>query len=104
MAEKEYIEREVFKKHIKDLPTWTFVAKADGAYEKATKYPEGMFDCDDVIASIENAPAADVVEVVRCKNCKHRDKSGLCQAEGQKLTIAKDNHFCSKGERRQDNG
>lgn len=39
------------------------------------------------------------VEVVRCKDCKHRDKGGLCQAEGQKLTIAKDNHFCSKGER-----
>lgn len=49
---------------------------------------------------LDEVPAADVVEVVRCKDCKHRDKSGLCQAEGQKLTIAKDNHFCGKGERR----
>lgn len=49
---------------------------------------------------VDLQPSADVVEVVRCENCKHRDKSGLCQAEGQKLIIAKDNHFCSKGERR----
>lgn len=41
----------------------------------------------------------DFVEVVRCSECKHRDKIGLCQAEGQKLTIVKDNHFCSKGEK-----
>lgn len=51
---------------------------------------------------IENIPVADVAEVVRCKDCKHRDKAGLCQTEGQKLTIAKDNHFCSYGERKED--
>ena len=40
------------------------------------------------------------VEVVRCKDCKHRDSAGLCQAEGQKLTIVTDDHFCGKGERK----
>lgn len=55
----------------------------------------------EVDGSVPNvATVADFVEVVRCKDCKHRDKSGLCQAEGQKLTIVKDNHFCAKGERR----
>ena len=68
----EYIEREALIEHMKDLPTWDFVAKADGVYEKATKYPEGMFNCDDVIASIENAPAADVVEVRHGKWIKGR--------------------------------
>ena len=63
MAEKEYIEREALTEHIKDLPTWDYIAKADGVYEKSTKYPEGNFNCDDVINSINNAPAADVVEV-----------------------------------------
>ena len=47
--------------------------------------------------------AEDVVGVVRCKDCIHRDKAGLCQAEGQKLTIVKDNHFCGKGERKDGN-
>lgn len=44
-----------------------------------------------------------VAVVVRCKDCIHRDKAGLCQAEGQKLTIVKDNHFCGKGERKDGN-
>ena len=66
---------------------------------------ETVKKCIEVDDSVPNAAiAVDFVEVVRCKDCKHRDKSGLCQAEGQKLTIAKDNHFCSKGERRLDNG
>lgn len=29
-------------------------------YNKIMKYPDGMFYCEDVVASIENAPAADV--------------------------------------------
>lgn len=67
MAEKRFIECEALKEHMKSLPTWTMVAKADGVYEKVTKYPEGMFNCDDVINSIDNAPTADVVEVVHGK-------------------------------------
>ena len=62
MAEKKYIEREALIEHIRDLPTWW--ADSGGVYGQAMKYPEGMFDCDDVINSVANAPAADVVEVV----------------------------------------
>lgn len=36
----EYIDREALLLHIKDLSTW----RAD-----ATWYPEGMFDCEDVV-------------------------------------------------------
>ena len=56
----EYIDREKILEHIKDLPTWW--ADDKGMYAK--KYPDGMFDCEDVIASIENAPAADVAPVI----------------------------------------
>ncbi len=57
----EYIKREALIEHIRDLPTcW---ADGGGVYGQAMKYPEGMFDCDDVINSVDNAPAADVVEV-----------------------------------------
>lgn len=59
----EYIERDALIEHIKDLPTWW--ADGGGVYEGINmKYPDGMFDCDDVVSSIENAPAADVVPVV----------------------------------------
>lgn len=63
--------------------------------------------CNHDLFGFENCgnfmPAEDVVEVVRCKDCIHRDKAGLCQAEWQKLTIVKDNHFCGKGERKDGN-
>lgn len=57
----EYIEREALIAHIKDLPTWW--ADAGGVYGRSMKYPEGMFDCEDVISSVENAPVADVAPV-----------------------------------------
>jgi hypothetical protein len=50
------------------------------------------------------APAADVVEVVRCKDCKHR-KTAECSMYvecdcGSQHTWECDNDFCSYGERR----
>ena len=42
---------------------------------------------------VQKIPAADVVEVVRCKDCKHRESDSLCEYYG-------DNDFCSRGERR----
>lgn len=59
----EYTEKEALIAHIKDLPTWW--ADAGGVYGRSMKYPEGMFDCEDVIGSVENAPAADVAPVRR---------------------------------------
>jgi hypothetical protein len=101
----EYKECEALIEHMKDLPTWDFVAKADGVYEKATKYPEGMFNCDDVIASIENAPAADVVEVTRCQYCKHATEDiiveGVCYCHKIQQGMYLDG-FCSYGERKCD--
>lgn len=59
----KYIDKDLLIEHIKDLPTWAYWADFSGMYEKPTKYPDGTFDVDDVINSIENAPEADVVEV-----------------------------------------
>ena len=63
----DYINREKLLEHIKDVPTWEIDDK--GVHD--TKYPKGMFDCEDVVSSIENAPAADVEYVIRCKDCKY---------------------------------
>lgn len=48
------IDANALLEHIKDLPTWW--ADGGGVYGQAMKYPEGMFDVEDVVASIENAP------------------------------------------------
>ena len=45
---------------------------------------------------IDTEPTADVVEVVRCKNCKHRKKNTFCL---HNMRYEDDNGFCSYGER-----
>lgn len=57
----DYIDRDELIKHVKDLPTWW--EDGGGVYGPPMKYPEGLFYPEDVIASIENAPAADVQEI-----------------------------------------
>ena len=66
---------------------------------------------DNAISCIEEAPAADVVEVVRCKDCKHATfysckndacyKAILCEYQ---IGPEDENFFCSYGERRTENG
>lgn len=48
------IDADALLEHIKGLPTWW--ADGGGVYGQAMKYPEGMFDVEDVVSSIENAP------------------------------------------------
>lgn len=98
----EYTEKEALIAHIKNLPTcW---ADAGGVYGRSMKYPEGMFDCEDVISSVENAPAADVVPVVRCKDCEYwQDNNGgypneECRWREDETPDADD--FCSYGKRK----
>ena len=44
---------------------------------KPSEYAEGFFDCvDEAKETINNAPSADVAEVVRCKDCKHYRRYG----------------------------
>ena len=81
MAEKEYIERET---------TMHIVKCTCGDYATA-------------FSMIRKLPAADVVEVVRCKDCKHY----AGQPDGCMLlrTCVHENFYCEYGEREEiDNG
>ena len=53
---------------------------------------------------LAKVPAADVAEVVRCKDCKHRTEYGNCGHPRQKgvLPSAYPYDFCSYGDRRVD--
>lgn len=61
------------------------------------------------LSAIMNQTAADVVEVVRCKDCVYRHLTGKAPfmfytctiAEG--LNVCKENAFCSYGEKRDNN-
>ena len=56
------------------------------------------------LQSISDMPAADVAEVVRCRDCKHRTEYGNCGHPRQKgvLPSAYPFDFCSYGDRRVD--
>ena len=51
--------------------------------------------------SIERAPAVEAVEVVRCKDCKHRYTDSWCEYADDD-----DNFYCARGKRKEgaDNG
>ena len=80
------------------------------AFEKTTDLQRWDSGCwirykmfENVIKSI---PTADVVEVVRCKDCKHLVRSdGICKVLSNNYeppVYVDDDDFCSRGERREE--
>ncbi len=64
----------------------------------------GLADC--IARDISGLPAADVAEVVRCKDCRWRGREECamfyrCEC-GEQHTWETDNDFCSYGERREE--
>ena len=48
--------------------------------------------------NIELMPKVDAVPVVRCRDCKHKDReSGLCHGRGWPMQLVPDDGFCDKG-------
>ena len=94
---KEYIEREAFQKELQeeldfDSPMYT---------EDQNKHID--IGLKIALRAIRKAPAADVVEVVRCKDCIKRktpDCSMYYEADGEQYSWEVDDDFCSQGERR----
>ena len=56
--------------------------------------------CNYAISCIENAPTADVVPVVRCKDCKYNRGDKKCLNPDSFFSIPADDDFCSYGERK----
>lgn len=71
-----------------------------------------LTDYRKIIRWVAKAPIIDAVEVVRCKDCKHRGMEGTCPMCHDEYDVdegwytidnAKDNGFCDRGERRDKN-
>lgn len=60
------------------------------------------FEADYFIHTIDNAPTADVVEVVRCKDCKYRDpEDERCDHGAVNFLLRRtEKDYCSYGERK----
>jgi hypothetical protein len=109
MAEKEFIEREALLKDISESVVFS-VKEGQPSLE--------IRGANKITDRIKAAPAADVVEVVRCKDCKYNKKADgndgiiICNIDGETdeetgidygfVTYCSENHFCSYGERREE--
>lgn len=98
----EYIEREAF---IQDIQTEIINLSMDGM--KGTRMPHD--ELYSFIDRIKEQPSADVVPVVRCKECEFHTFLGKCKVHSQEpdqygpghdVTMAPDD-FCSYGKRKQ---
>ena len=89
----EYIEREAL---LKEISRRRNIAKMS--------FPKQSFCVGDVLHSIYDAPTADVVEVVRCKDCTMWERNRIsCEGRARCLTgeggtrYRGRNDFCSIG-------
>ncbi len=84
-----YIDKKATIKELEKMP----------AYFESGDIRYGIIVAIDIVK--KQAPAADVVEVVHCKNCKHLMFSN-CYGECSKgyMGIVSPNDFCSNGERK----
>lgn len=59
----------------------------------------------EIFALVEAVPAADVVEVVRCKDCEYLDyvdeHEKWCMGRGYPATMVKDDGYCEIGKRKE---
>ena len=78
----------------------------EAAYEVLTEYYHHSTEFQHLALkdALARVPAADVVSVVRCKDCRHRDPedhkcdSGEMERQGYPFKVA-DDYFCAYGER-----
>ncbi|MBR0320020.1 MAG: hypothetical protein IIX10_03080 [Clostridia bacterium] len=68
---------------------------------------EHVYDTNAILESIDSQPTVDAVEVVRCKDCKHRGTEGDCPMchddDWYMIDNTTDEGFCDRGERREEN-
>lgn len=94
---KEYIEREALKNDLVEFTPY--------AVSPVYRNLNSNIDMFTVIDVIDEQPAANVVEVVRCKDCKYWIEigefgDGECGHLMGLFDVAKPDDFCSYGERR----
>jgi len=65
------------------------------------RYVRVRENADILSDALSEYQSADMVEVVRCKDCKHREKNHYCLIWGQPY-LCNDECFCSYGESRTD--
>ena len=84
----EYIDREACLSILRAKANMEVLMDASPYFEKAAQM-------------LEKLPAADVVPVVRCKDCKYNVGTKKCLNPDSFFAVPKDDDFCSYGERKE---
>ena len=95
MPSKEYIERDTAIEQAR-----LYYCKDCNSYNRVLCRSCGF---NDAMLFIEDAPTVDVIEVVRCKDCVHRDpEDRKCEHHmSNNIFTRQDNDYCSYGERKE---
>ena len=94
----KYLNKEMFLQSMGLLGDETKYGNRDSEHQNRSY---GTWMGYEIMGSVEDSIVEeDVVEVVRCKDCKHCTEIGLprCRITGRNMT---DDDFCSRGERRE---
>ena len=86
-----YIEREALREEIESLSVTLCGKELFGELAKHS-----------VVQKINEAPTADVVEVVRCKDCIHNSNGSCTHSEIYDDVNYKPDYYCADGERREE--
>ena len=86
-TEKRLIDASALKRHM-----LAFMTACGTTYMNASE----------IVAAIAKVPTMDAVEVVRCKDCKHREDGRCPMEQFYPWLDQRDTDFCSYGERRTD--
>lgn len=78
--------------------------KAEALYRKCMVSQVRADMIDHCIKLVNDVPTADVVEVVRCGECRYNPKRSWVHCPMTGADTRKPNDFCSYGKRRVDNG
>lgn len=100
MTEKKYIDRDAL---INDFENDLIMRKFESLKGDTPRLR--TIDIADVIKRIEDFPTEDVVEVVRCKDCKYNNTitcpTYIDNMNGDATQILSGSDYCSRGERRE---
>ena len=103
----EYIEREPLLESLRESYETLKLIRNELKYEKAIALEDAqLITFMECILRVKEQPTADVVEVVRCKDCMHRYIPERCALwyghyDGKDYYVDRgDNFYCSYGERR----
>ena len=85
------------------MPRYIDIDDTVNTFEKLHGEESSLLNCynaDWIVSFLEAQPTANVVEVVRCKDCKYFSEFRHCGVLG----FCEPNEYCSRGERRKEDG